>query len=269
MAFKSLLEWWQQAGVDILTQDIPQNWFLDNPSENSLFKRKSRHSNNKKIIKNNFQSKNKDSNIENNKETLAPSNSIKTIPQNLSDFRLWLQNIFGKNCIFSDIKISPKLMILSEYPDIEDIEKGQLFSDRTSKFLYSMLDTLSVKRQDIYFATMSPIVAHIDRLNMSSNIEDNSINFYDYSLIAMQHIALIKPKYLLLLGDAPNRALLQMNAMDARRKIHVITTNNDNIKAFALLHPKMLLGTPSLKAIAWKDLRVLKGMIDEKTNTAI
>nr|AAD21544.1 DNA polymerse [Zymomonas mobilis subsp. mobilis ZM4 = ATCC 31821] len=260
MAFKSLLEWWQQAGVDILTQDIPQNWFSKNHPENSLFK----PSDNKNIRENNF-SKNNLLNFKKNEEILSAPSLIKNIPQNISSFQLWLQNIFGEKCLFSEVKISPKLMVLSESPEAEDMAQGQLFSGKAGRLLHAMLDTLCIKKQDIYFATMSPIVEHIDYVKISSYAAGNSLTSHDYTLIAAQHISLIKPRYLHLLGDAPNRALLQMNTMDARKKIHAITVNNDNIDAFALLHPKMLLETPPLKAIAWKDLRVLKGKIDEKT----
>lgn len=95
MAFKSLLEWWQQAGVDILTQDIPQNWFSKNHPENSLFK----PSDNKNIRENNF-SKNNLLNFKKNEEILSAPSLIKNIPQNISSFQLWLQNIFGEKCLF-------------------------------------------------------------------------------------------------------------------------------------------------------------------------
>lgn len=264
MAFKSLLEWWQQAGVDILTQESPRDWLLESSAKNispqsiSDFSEKKSRKPNKTL-----EGEQTLPNFNSAESSLSPL--IKNIPQNISDFLLWLQEIFGENCVFSDIKISPDLMVLSASPEAEDIEQKQLFSGKMGQLLSAMLETLSIKKQDVYFATMSPVVSRVDYMDIS-NKEDSALNFHDYSFIARHHICLIKPRYLLLLGDAPNRALLQMNTTDARGKIHAIAVNNDNIDAFALLHPKMLLETPSLKAIAWKDLRVLKRKIDENAN---
>ena len=70
------------------------------------------------------------------------------------------------------------------------------------------------------------------------------------------HIAWLLPKRLLLLGDAPARALTGQPLASARGKVHRI----EGVRAVATFHPRFLLPRPSDKALAWRDLLLL---IDE------
>ena len=67
------------------------------------------------------------------------------------------------------------------------------------------------------------------------------------------HIALVKPKRLLLLGDAPARALTGQPLASARGKVHRI----EGVRSVATFHPRFLLARPSDKALAWRDLLLL------------
>ena len=67
------------------------------------------------------------------------------------------------------------------------------------------------------------------------------------------HIALVAPKALLLLGDAPARALTGQPLASARGKIHRIA----GVRGVATFHPRYLLARPADKALAWRDLLLL------------
>jgi DNA polymerase len=67
------------------------------------------------------------------------------------------------------------------------------------------------------------------------------------------HITLVRPKRLLLLGDAPARALIGQPLAIARGKVHRIET----VPAVATFHPRFLLARPADKALAWRDLLLL------------
>ena len=68
-----------------------------------------------------------------------------------------------------------------------------------------------------------------------------------------RHIALVAPKRLLLLGDAPARALTGQPLATARGKIHRI----EGVRSVATFHPRFLLARPADKALAWRDLLLL------------
>lgn len=71
--------------------------------------------------------------------------------------------------------------------------------------------------------------------------------------IAIKHIHLVKPRRLLLFGDAPARALLGEPLARARGRVHRI----EGVRAVATFHPRWLLQRPSDKALAWRDLLLL------------
>ena len=71
--------------------------------------------------------------------------------------------------------------------------------------------------------------------------------------IARKHIALAKPKRLLLLGDGPCRALLDQPLVGARGHVHKV----EGVRTVATFHPRWLLQRPSDKAKAWADLLLL------------
>ena len=75
----------------------------------------------------------------------------------------------------------------------------------------------------------------------------------DVAAIARRHVALAKPKRLLLLGDATCRALLGKPLTAARGHVHKI----EGVRAVATFHPRFLLDRPSNKALAWRDLLLL------------
>ena len=76
--------------------------------------------------------------------------------------------------------------------------------------------------------------------------------------IARQHIALAKPKRLILLGDGPCKALLGEPLTRARGRVHRI----EGVRTIATFHPRWLLQRPSDKALAWRDLLLLMSESD-------
>ena len=71
--------------------------------------------------------------------------------------------------------------------------------------------------------------------------------------IARRHIALAKPKRLLLFGDGPCRALLGEPLAAARGHVHKV----EGVRTVATFHPRWLMQRPSDKALAWRDLLLL------------
>jgi DNA polymerase len=71
--------------------------------------------------------------------------------------------------------------------------------------------------------------------------------------IAKRHIALAKPKRLLLLGDGPCVALLGKRLVEARGRAHKV----EGVRTVATFHPRNLVNQPSNKSMAWQDLLLL------------
>jgi DNA polymerase len=71
--------------------------------------------------------------------------------------------------------------------------------------------------------------------------------------LTRKHVALARPKRLLLLGDGPCRALLGEKMTAARGRIHKV----EGIRTVATFHPRLLLQQPNHKSKAWADLLLL------------
>jgi DNA polymerase len=71
--------------------------------------------------------------------------------------------------------------------------------------------------------------------------------------IAKRHIALARPKRLILFGDGPCVALLGKRLVEARGHLHKVA----GVRAIATFHPRHLLNRPLDKSLAWKDLLLL------------
>jgi DNA polymerase len=71
--------------------------------------------------------------------------------------------------------------------------------------------------------------------------------------IARRHIALAKPKRLLLFGDGPSLALLGKRVVEARGHVHKV----EGVRTIVTFHPRHLVNRPLDKSLAWKDLLLL------------
>jgi DNA polymerase len=76
----------------------------------------------------------------------------------------------------------------------------------------------------------------------------------------LHHIALAAPKRLLLLGDAPARALLGKTLAQARGETRSIDIAGVAIPAIASFHPRFVLERPDYRKPAWADLQMFMAL---------
>ncbi len=81
--------------------------------------------------------------------------------------------------------------------------------------------------------------------------------------IARHHVGLIRPRGLLLLGNAASRAVLGTELTSARGHLHAVDHKNGKSQAVASFHPRFLIEKPMAKAESWKDLQLLLGDLAE------
>ena len=83
-----------------------------------------------------------------------------------------------------------KIMILSDYPNDEDIKNQEILSGSRGELLNKMLLSISLDKDKYY----------LSNIYFDQNIDiKNRRNFYKDILI--KHVTIIKPKYILLLGE--------------------------------------------------------------------
>ena len=220
----SALAWWLEAGVDAGIQEEPRDW-LKGPSPAPSVK----------IVQ------------------PAPSPNIVTpAHETLSELQSWLSNSAHLPLASSTARrILPHgpenaaIMLLSEAPTLEDFAAGQPIGGESWQLAASMLAAVKIPVEQAYSASLSCF--HVPGTRMSA---DDRAACAD---IARRHIALVRPRRLLLMGDGPAVALLGKPLPQARGHVYKI----EGVRTVATFHPRQLINQPSNKSLAWKDLLLL------------
>jgi DNA polymerase len=224
----SLLAWWSEAGVDVLIDEQSRNWLA--PIER------------------------------------APAPAAKTAavpvakavaaewPTTLATFQTWLATS-DEISIPADARIAPAgdiasgLMLLSDQPEANDTETGQIMSGEIGRLFDRMMAAIGRDRASIYLAAMAP------GRPAGGYVDADAAKLF--TRLARHHVGLAKPRLLLLLGEGPSRAMLGLGFVEARGRVHMIDLPGGAVPAIATFHPRTLIQHPAQKARAWADLQLL------------
>jgi DNA polymerase len=219
---RSALAWWLDAGVDVIVQEQPRNWFqsvaLASPTP----------------------------------EPAQAPNVIEPSHQTLAELQEWLASSMHLPLASAAAKrVLPRgpqdasIMLLTDVPTFEDYTAGQPISGEAWELARRMLAAIRIPIEEAYVAPLNCV--HVTGAKLS--FEDRQA----CAEIARRHIKLARPKRLLLFGEGPSQALLGKPVAQARGHVHKI----EGVRAVATFHPRSLINQPSNKSLAWKDLLLL------------
>jgi uracil-DNA glycosylase len=231
-ATKSLVDWWKMAGVNYLVADAPVNWLVTDETETF-----------QQVVNNPIMPIS---------GILSPADwpkNVTALQSAIADGQPLPGNRYGGKSAAPVGNINGALMIISDLPDIEEIEAGQLGVGAAGRLLSNMIAAMGHNLTDcslIALATTRPA---------TGELPDEDLPLL--ATFALHQINLVNPDAVLILGSATCRALLGAELMGARGNLHYI--NQDVVKKAAVptFHPRTLLARPNLKAQAWKDLQML------------
>ena len=195
----------------------------------------------------------------------SSSSSNKTKIEKLNKLKNKIKNI--KNCdlknsatniVFGDGNISSKIMFIGEGPGAQEDAEGIPFVGRAGKLLGKMLESIKLNRSKIY---ISNVVNYRPPLNR----RPTEIEIKRYLPFLKEHIEIINPKILVLLGSTALNTLIgnEVVISKARGKWIQRKIGLANPWIIASFHPAFLMRQPEQKKFAWIDLK----MIREKSKT--
>lgn len=245
----SALDWWREAGVDTLIDEQPRNWLAPPPpSTNAAM------------------------------PAFAPAPVAVPalaalppvlLPATLAAFEPWRLSDAAPDGSWPGVRIgaegkaSSALMVMIEMPERDDTPSA-LLSGPAGIVFDRMLAAIGLDRASIYLAPFCVVRPLSGRLSAADEAA--------LAPAARKQVQLAAPQCLLVIGNAPSRAIIGTDVAAARGILHSINHEaretggqkgaHPATRAVASFSPRFLLERPAAKAEAWKDLQlVMKGLM--------
>ena len=168
----------------------------------------------------------------------------------------------ASNTVFADGNSGAEIMLVGEAPGAEEDAQGIPFCGASGQMLGQMLGHIGLSREKNFYITNT--IFWRPPGNRRPTPEELAICLP----FVEKHIALVKPKLIVLVGGTAIASLLDSKEGITKMRGNFFDYGNrylDGItKTTAIFHPSYLLRSPGQKRIAWQDLLLLKEYI--KTN---
>ncbi len=175
----------------------------------------------------------------------------------LADFDGCPLSTTATNLVFADGNPDSGLMLVGEGPGAEEDRAGLPFVGPSGQFLDRMLASIGLDRTGFYITNLIPW-----RPPGNRNPTDSEIVVCLPFLL--RHIALVRPKRLVLLGNMSVQSVLGTKTGITRMRGRWVEAGIEGltVPALPMLHPAYLLRTPGAKREAWADMIALRRALD-------
>ena len=165
---------------------------------------------------------------------------------------------FAKNMVFSDGNPKSRIMLVGEGPGEKEDEQGKPFVGDAGLLLNRMLNAIKIKRENIY-------ITNVVNYRPPNNRKPDISEINRYSVFLREHISIISPKILILMGSTAMEALFghKLKISKERGKWKEIIINQKTFLTILTFHPAYLLRQPDQKKFSWEDLKNIRNKIDE------
>ena len=164
----------------------------------------------------------------------------------------------SKNLIFGHGDINSPIMLIGEAPGEKEDETGFAFQGDVGELLKKMLIAINIKMEKIYLTYSINFRIPEDKKPSTQDIKR-------YSKFLKEHISIINPKILVLMGSTAMETVTGMNnkISDERGKWRELISNNVSIPIIITFSPSYLIRFPENKKYSWEDLKKIKKKIQD------
>ena len=191
-------------------------------------------------------------NLENKQSSLE---SLKKKILKISDCELKKNS---NQIVFGDGDVNSPIMIIGEGPGQKEDEMGKPFVGDAGVLLNRMLEAINIKRPKVY-------ITNVVNYRPPNNRKPETSEINRYSVFLRDHISIINPKILILMGSTAMEALYgQALKISKERGVwKELIVNQKTYLTILTFHPAYLLRQPDQKKHSWTDLKMIKKKIDE------
>jgi uracil-DNA glycosylase len=227
----SALEWWRDAGVDMLVEDEARDW-LARPAPRPA------------------------------PEAAAPAVAAaapETLPDTLDAFLAWRLGDAAPEAEWMAPRVAPagpadaEWVIVTDVPEEDD--PHALLGGAAGRLFDRMLAAIGLSRESVHVMSVAvarPLAGRIP--------PEEDARLAD---LARHQLGLLKPRRLLLLVQAASRVVPEASGSAEGNPLQDINHFGAKTLAVASYHPRFLLERPAMKSEAWKHLLLLsRGTIE-------
>ena len=199
------------------------------------------------------------------KKGQVTNNNVEEKVQQLLDLKKQINSIENcnikensKKLIIGDGEINSPIMLIGETPGKDEEETGYSFKGEVGDLLNKMLLAINIKREKIYKTYSINFRTPKDRKPLSHEIKR-------YSVFLKDHISIINPKIIILMGSTAMEAVTGLNTKisDERGNWKEIILKNKTFPLMITFSPSYLIRFPEYKKYAWNDLKKIRKKIQE------
>ena len=164
----------------------------------------------------------------------------------------------SQNLVLGDGNVNSPIMLVGEAPGIEEDKFNTTFKGEIGDLLNKMLLAIEIKRQNIYSSYAINFRPPEDRKPTSQEIKR-------YSVFLKEHISIIDPKIIILMGSSAMEALIGINSKisSERGKWKEVILKSKTFPVMITFNPSYLIRFPENKKYSWEDLKKIKQKIQD------
>jgi len=201
-------------------------------------------------------------------DTLKQAQSCKSreeLQKAIEDFKGISITKTATNTVFCDGQPDAEIMLIGEAPGAEEDAKGIPFCGASGKLLDNMISHIGLLREKNFYITNTLFWRPPG--NRRPTPEELAI----CKPFVEKHIALIKPKLIILVGGTAVTSVLDSKQTITKIRGQFFDYTNqfldDSIKTTAIFHPSYLLRSPGQKKNAWYDCLTIRKHIRDNNIT--
>ena len=240
-ALKSVLDWWDAAGVDVpdVTVSAPKRKTPARAKPAATAKKSAPQPTAPKPI------------ID-AEPIAAKAKTLAELKTAMDSFDAGTLSGHARQCVFARGNPEADVMVIGEAPGREEDIAGKPFIGPAGQLMDKMLASIGLTEETAYLTTVVNW-----RLPKTRNPTAEDIALCAPFL--QRHIELAEPKVILMVGKASLFAMTGLSGiMKNRGQWQTVKVAEKNIPALPIYHPDLLMKQPVLKKEAWRDLLALR-----------
>ena len=164
----------------------------------------------------------------------------------------------SKNLVLGDGNVNSPIMLIGEAPGAEEDISSLPFQGEVGKLLKKMLLAINIKIENVYLSYSVNFRPPEDRKPSTQEIKR-------YSVFLKEHISIINPKIIILMGSTAMQSMTGINAKisSERGNWKEIIVKNKTYPMMITFSPSYLIRFPENKKYSWEDLKKIRQKITD------